>query len=390
MGGAGVIDWAGEALEAIERRGRRRSLLAVVPVSATEVEVGGRRVRLFSSNDYLGLSSHPDVRIAAALAAEEYGMGPRGASLVCGYTELHEELEGELASLKGAEAALLFPTGYAANLGALGALGSPDTVIFSDELNHASIIDGCRLARSKVEVYRHRDVGHLESLVAASTARRRVIVTDSVFSMEGDTAPLADIVEVRRRHACLLVVDEAHATLVYGRRGGGLAEALGVEAEVDLQVGTLSKAAGALGGFVACNRSTRDWLLNVARSYIFTTALPAPVVAAALAAVRVAAREPSLRQRLWWRVSEFSEAMMRPLASPIAPILVGDEWRAVEASRSLLKRGFHVTAIRPPTVPAGGSRLRVALSAAHSSTDLTDLTLAIAGLGHFALGSHAS
>jgi 8-amino-7-oxononanoate synthase len=383
------MSFVDSALEALESAGLRRRLAAVRQISASEVEVAGRRVRLFSSNDYLGLSTHPDV-CAAAAAAAGAGMGPRAAALICGYTERHEELEAELASLKGAESALLFPTGYMANVGTLEALGTADAAIFSDAFNHASIVDGCRLSRAKVEVYRHRDTDHLESLLAASKAHRKVIVTDSVFSMEGILAPLAELVELKRRYGCILVVDEAHGTLVFGEQGGGVTEHAGVTQDVDFQIGTLSKAIGSVGGFVATSARAREWLLNVARPFVFTTALPAPVVAAALAAVRVARATPRLRERVWWRVSELSEALVRPLEAPIAPVRVGDEWRALEASRSLLDAGFHVTAIRPPTVPPGRSLLRVTLSAAHEYTDVSDLTLALARLGLFGLGSRTS
>jgi 8-amino-7-oxononanoate synthase len=372
-----VTAWVEEALAAIEERGRTRRLVPVVPRSAVEVEVAGRRVRLFSSNDYLGLSRHPEVCEAAAAAARERGMGPRAASLVCGYTDEHEALEADLARLKGTEAALLFPTGFMANLAALGATAGRDATIFSDELNHASIVDGCRLARARVEVYRHGDVEHLESLLAASTARRKVVVTDTVFSMEGDLAPLAEIVALRERHDFLLVTDEAHATLVFGPRGGGVAEALGVAWGVDLHVGTLSKAVGALGGYVASSARVRDLVLNTARPYVFTTALPAPVVAAARAALAVARRDAAIRERLWDRAGELGRALGRDLASPIAPIRIGDEARALAASRALLERGLHVTAIRPPTVPPGGSRLRVTVSAAHTARDVADLAEAL-------------
>lgn len=373
--------WVDDALDAIERAGRTRRLVAVSPRSAVEVEIGDRRVRLFSSNDYLGLSSHPEVREAAARAAVERGMGPRGASLICGYTDEHEALENELAALKDAEAALLFPTGFMANLAALGVAASRDAEIFSDELNHASIIDGCRLTRARVSVYRHGDLDHLESLLRASTASRRVVVTDTVFSMEGDLASLAGLVELRRKYGFLLVTDEAHATLVLGPRGGGLSDALGLAGEIDLQVGTLSKAVGALGGYVASSARMRELLLNTARSYVFTTALPIPVVAAARAAVRVAAEDASIRERLWRRVGELGEALGMELTSPIAPIVVGEEARAVAASRELMERGFHVTAIRPPTVPVGGSRLRVTVSAAHADGDVAELARALAEVG---------
>lgn len=384
------LAWIDDALAAIEQKGRRRGLVPVTPISPTSVEIAGRSIRLFSSNDYLGLSSHPSVREAAAAAALDVGMGPRGASLICGYTVVHEELEEEIERLKGTDAALLFPTGFAANLAVLSALGSPETTIFSDALNHASIIDGCRLSRSRVEVFRHRDVDHLRSLVAASPAARKVVVSDSVFSMEGDLAPLVEIADVCEEYGCVLVTDEAHATLLYGERGGGLAEALGVASRVDFQVGTLSKAVGALGGYVATSARAREWLLNVARPYIFTTALPVPVAAAALAALRVAASDASLRGRLWSRVEQLSEAILRPLRSPIAPLLVGEEGAAVEKSRRLFELGFHVTAIRPPTVPPGGSRLRVTVSAAHSGADVYDLAMAIASVGLTGLGARSS
>jgi 8-amino-7-oxononanoate synthase len=370
-------DWIDEALEAIEAAGRTRRLVPVVPRSAVEGEIDGRLVRVFSSNDYLGLSSHPAVREAAARAALDLGMGTRSASLICGYTEAHEALESDLAALKRTESALLFPTGFMANLAAITAISERETEIFSDELNHASIIDGCRLARAKVTVYRHADAGHLDALLRASTAERRVVVTDTVFSMEGDLAPLADLVELRRRHGFVLVADEAHATLVLGPHGGGLADALDLAGEVDLQVGTLSKAAGALGGYVASSARVKRLLLNTARPYIFTTALPLPVVAAARAAVLVASEDASIRERLWARVSDLGRGLGRELATPIAPVVVGDEARAVEAARALLERGFHVSAIRPPTVPAGGSRLRVTVSSAHTREDVDDLVRAL-------------
>ena len=377
-----MSDWIDEALERIEAAGRTRRLVPAVaraagPRAAVEVEIAGRRVRVFSSNDYLGLSAHPEVREAAARAAREEGMGTRGASLICGYTEAHEALEAALAALKGAEAALLFPTGFMANLAAISAVADRETEVFSDELNHASIVDGCRLSRARVSVYRHGDVDHLESLVRASTAARRVVATDTVFSMEGDLAPLADLVELRRRYGLVLVADEAHATLVLGPRGGGLSEALGISGEIDLQVGTLSKAAGALGGFVASSERMKRLLVNTARPYIFTTALPLPVVAAARAALRVAAEDGSIRERLWARVADLGRGLGLALATPIAPVVVGDEARAVAASRALLERGFHVTAIRPPTVPPGGSRLRITVSAAHTAADVADLVSAL-------------
>lgn len=361
----------------IAANGRRRSLVPVAPRSPVHVDVGGRAVRLFSSNDYLGLSHHPRVREAAASAAHEFGMGPRGASLICGYTTEHEALEEDLATLAGTESALLFPSGFAANLGVVSALGGDGAAVFSDELNHASIIDGCRLARAAVHVYRHADVEHLDELLSSSKAPRRIVVTETVFSMDGDVAPLVELAEVCDRHGAIFVVDESHATLVFGKRGSGIAEDKGVAERVDLHIGTLSKAIGSQGGFVATSERMREYLLNVARAYVFTTSPTLPVVAAARAALRVAREEPELRARLWERVGELAVGLGRALASPIAPIVAGAEERAVAASRSLLERGFHVTAIRPPTVPVGESRLRITVSAAHSRRDVSELVSAL-------------
>lgn len=361
----------------IAANGRRRSLVPVVPRSPVHVDVGGRSVRLFSSNDYLGLSHHPRVREAAASAAHEFGMGPRGASLICGYTTEHEALEEDLATLAGTESALLFPSGFAANLGVVSALGGDGAAVFSDELNHASIIDGCRLSRAVIHVYRHADVEHLDELLASSKASRRIVVTETVFSMDGDVAPLVELAAVCERHGAIFVVDESHATLVFGKRGSGIAEDKGVAERVDLHIGTLSKALGSQGGFVATSERMREYLLNVARAYVFTTSPTLPVVAAARAALRVAKEEPELRARLWERVGELAVGLGRVMASPIAPVVAGAEERAVAASRSLLERGFHVTAIRPPTVPVGESRLRITLSAAHSRRDVSELVSAL-------------
>ena len=374
------LGWVETALEGLRAEGRLRATRALAPRSPVRVDLEGRSLVLFSSNDYLGLSGHPEVRRAAARAARELGMGPRGAALVCGHTDDHAALEAELARLKGTEAALLFPTGYQANLAALSTLAGPGTTVFSDELCHASIIDGCQLSRAPVEVYRHRDLEDLEALLSACRTPRRLIVTDTVFSMEGTQAPLAELVALKRRHRALLVVDEAHATLVHGPHGGGLAEAAGVAAEVDVQVGTLSKAFGAHGGFVATSRQLERWLVNRARTIVFTTALPAPVVAAARAALRVATRDGELRDRLWARVRQLADALDRRLESPIVPLVIGDNREALRASRRLLEAGFHVPAIRPPSVPAGTARLRVTLSAAHAEEEVAALAEAVRSL----------
>eukprot|EP00899_Mesostigma_viride_P019539 jgi/Mesvir1/27587/Mv07332-RA.1 len=345
------------------------------------------RLKLFSGNDYMGLSSHEAVREAAANAGAQLGLGPRASALVCGYTTLHQQLEQALAKLKGTEDCLLFPTGFAANLAVVTALCAPGrawreggaVAIFSDELNHASIIDGTALARfrygAELHVYRHNDLRHLEALLRESQAARKVVITDSLFSMDGDVADLAGLATLRRKYKFLLVLDEAHATCVYGKHGEGLAHAAGVHDQVDLSVGTLSKAVGCLGGFVACSSAWKAWLLNRGRSYIYSTALPLPVVAAALASVNVSSssRGDDLRARLWGNIHRLCGPLGIQAQSPIIPIVLGSEEQALSASRHLLECGFHVPAIRPPTVAPGTSRLRVTVSAAHSPDDIDQL-----------------
>ena len=354
---------ARELLRELSDQNRHRSLRAVDPLSSTTVQIDGRVIHLFSSNDYLGLSGSSEVKQALVNSAHDVGMGPRGASLICGYTEAHASLEEELARLKGTESALLFPTGFQANLGLLTALGSPETSFFSDALNHASIIDGCRLAKGDVRVYAHRDMTSLETLLKQSKSPRKVVVTDALFSMDGTLAPLPDLVTLCERYSAVLVLDEAHSTLVFGANGGGVAEHFGLTDRVHFHVGTLSKAIGAHGGFVATSKVRREWLLNTARSYVFTTALPMPLVAAARAGLRAATAQR--RACLWKNIATMADLLGKPIESPIVPIHVGEESRAMALAASMFDVGFHVGAIRPPTVPRGTSRLRITLSADH-------------------------
>ena len=260
--------WVDIALEALEAKDRVRTLRPWNTCPVT-VRLDGRSVHLFSSNDYLGLSTHPSIREALRIASVDVGMGPRGAALVCGYTQHHERLENTLAQLKNTEDALLCPSGYQANVALLSALGDADTVIFSDALNHASIIDGCRLSRAKIVVYNHKDVADLEAKLRDFPAKKQVVVTDEVFSMDGDHAPLKTLAELKERFGFIWVTDSAHSTLVCGPNGGGLSEALGVQGQIDFQVGTLSKAIGSHGGFVATSTKRRKWLLNTGRAFIF-------------------------------------------------------------------------------------------------------------------------
>ncbi|HEY1443637.1 MAG TPA: 8-amino-7-oxononanoate synthase [Acidimicrobiales bacterium] len=337
----------------------------------------GEEVVSFASNDYLGLSAHPAVQAAAHDALERWGTGAGASRLVTGSRPIHAELEDELARWKGTEAAVCFPSGFAANLGVLSVLGDLGVRVFSDELNHASIIDGCRLSRAQVDVYRHRDLGHLEELLASSKPEptmSSLVVTDSVFSMDGDVAPLHELVALCDRHGALLVVDEAHAVLGPHPEMSGT---LGSANATIVRVGTLSKTLGALGGFVAASRDVVDLLINRARSYIFSTALPPADAAAALAALRIlrAAEGNALVERLDSLLQRLTTAGIAPPAhpSPIIPVVLGAEQAAIDASMCLLARGLWVPAIRPPTVPVGTSRLRVTLSAAHRDDDVTRL-----------------
>lgn len=356
---------------------RLRALEVTGPVAG---RLDGRDVLLFSSNDYLGLSAHPHVRERAAAAAAEHGMGPRGSALLCGWTRLHEELAARLAAFFEAEACFLFPSGYLANLGVLQAIGRFGGTVLSGERNHASLIDGCRASRLEIRVF--RDLGHLEELLASAPAPR-TIASDTVFSMDGDLAPIADLARIAARHGAELLLDEAHAMLVHGPGGRGLGlAACGGEAPV-IRVGTLSKAFGALGGFVLGSRSFVDCVVNLARTGLFSTALPLPVVAASLAALDVVEGDDTLRERLWSRVRVAGETIpsVARAASPILPVILGTEERALAAAASLLEAGLHVPAVRPPTVPPGTSRLRITLTASHDEADVRRLAAALHGVG---------
>jgi 8-amino-7-oxononanoate synthase len=338
----------------------------------------------FASNDYLGLSCHPAVVAAAHAALDRWGTGAGASRLVTGSRPVHADLEREIAEWKGTEAAICFPTGFAANLGVLSVLGGPGVRVFSDELNHASIIDGCRLSRSDVSVYPHRDLAHLEQMLVSDAQKAQapaLVVTDSVFSMDGDIAALDDLLELCVRHGALLVIDEAHAVLGPHLELSVLSE--DARATV-IRVGTLSKTLGALGGFVAASRDVVDLLINRARSFIFSTALPPADTAAALAALMVlrSADGDALVERLASFVGRLSETGLAAPdhPSPIVPVVLGSEQSAINASAVLLDAGLWVPAIRPPTVPAGTSRLRVTLSAAHDDAEVGRLIDALLAL----------
>jgi 8-amino-7-oxononanoate synthase len=342
-----------------------RDLDAAGPAGSLDDDGVSRPVISFASNDYLGLTQHPAVIAAAHAALDRWGAGSGAARLIVGSRPVHGELEAELADWKQSERALLFPTGFAANLGVLSTLATPDVLVCSDELNHASIIDGCRLGRGEVHVYRHRDVDAVEKLLRGT--ERSIVVTDTVFSMDGDAAPVNELIDVCGRHGALLVLDEAHAVL-------GPTVDVPHGADI-LRVGTLSKTLGALGGFVAGPAPFVDFLVNRARPFIFTTASTPADTAAALAALRVvrSAQGDALVAKLRGHVDRIA----RDHPSPIIPVVLGDERRAMAASAALLERGLLVPAIRPPTVAPGTSRLRIALSAAHTDDQVALLADAL-------------
>jgi glycine C-acetyltransferase/8-amino-7-oxononanoate synthase len=365
-------------LDQIAQSGRHRKLLEISSVKGPRAIIGGRRVLLMASNDYLGFSSHPAVTKASRDAMSVWGAGAGASRLISGNINLSRELERQLASLKKTEAALVFSTGYMANIGLLSVVGEASDVIYSDELNHASIIDGCRMSRARIEIFPHRDTERLAALLKQGQQfRRRIIVTDGVFSMDGDLAPLPRLVELARSHAAMIIVDDAHATGVLGKKGGGTAEHFGLSGEVDIIMGTMGKALGCFGAFVAGSEDLRDLLINRARSFIFTTALPPSVVASALEALRLLDREPRWRSALWENVNFFKNGLTASgfntgdSETPIIPIVVGDARLAASISESLLQEGLFIQAIRPPTVPEGSSRLRITVSAAHTKDDLS-------------------
>jgi 8-amino-7-oxononanoate synthase len=375
--------WGREALDALERAGLRRSMEAIDGSTGAHVEVVGRRLVNFSSNDYLGLSTHPALASSSARAARELGTGAGASRLVTGDSQAHRSLERAVARALGTEAALVFGSGYAANVGLLSTIAGPGDVIFSDALNHASIIDGCRLSRASVEVYPHLDAAALDERLSRLTARRKVVVTESLFSMDGDLAPLPEIVAACARHGAALVVDEAHALGVIGATG--LAGELGLAHRVDLRVGTFGKAVGAYGAFVAGARDAVDWLANRARSFVFSTALPPPVCAAAEEGLHLAVTEATLRERLWRNIRHLASGLTMlgwpaEARGPIFPIVLGSPERALEASARLREAGLLVKAIRPPTVPEGTSRLRISLGAAHDDVEIEALLSALARL----------
>jgi len=363
-------------LSELEAVGLYRHTRLVSGPQGPHVLLDGKPVLMLSSNNYLGLADHPRVREAAADAAMRWGVGAGASRLVSGTMTIHRRLEERLAEFKRRESALVFGSGFLANAGVISALARRGDVVFSDELNHASIIDGCRLSRAEVFVYDHLDTEHLAWGIRQAEGRGALIATDSVFSMDGDVAPLEELVELARRHRIRILVDEAHATGALGPGGrGALAEA-GLAQEVDVIVGTLGKALGSYGAFVACDREMTDFLLNTARTFVFSTALPPPAAAGALAALDLLETRPELVTRLRANSAALRDALddhgfdVAESRTQIMPVVLGDPGGTVEACERALERGVFAQAIRPPTVPPMTSRLRLAVMASHRASEL--------------------
>ncbi len=355
-----------------------RRLIVAEPCSdGPYVTVNGKNLLLMCSNDYLGLTGHPALREAAVSAMLRYGFGSGASRLISGTSPLHRELEERLARFKGAEAALLFNSGYAANTGIIPVLAGDGDVVLSDSLNHASIIDGCRLSKALVRVYRHGDVEHVEHLLKESTsARRKLIVTDGVFSMDGDIAPLAELASLAEKYGALLMVDDAHATGVLGKCGGGTTEHFGLDGRVPIQMGTLGKALGSFGAYVVGSTKMIDYLLNRSRSFMYSTSLPHAVCAASIAALDIIEHEPERREKLRRNREHFVKGLIarglsiKATGSPIVPIMIGDPAKALSVGEKLMEYGVYAAAIRPPTVPEGSARIRATLMATHTDEDV--------------------
>ncbi len=361
----------------LRQRHMFRKPLVIESREGARVIIDGRSLLLMCSNDYLGLSFHPALRAAAKAATDRYGCGAGASRLVSGTSAVHAELEERIARFKNTEAAIVYNSGYAANTGIISAIAGPDDIILSDNLNHASIIDGCRLSRAQVAVYRHRDVNHLEDLLRkAISKRRRLIVTDGVFSMDGDIAPLPELVSLSEKYNAILMVDDAHAVGVLGERGKGTAEHFGLEDRVPIQMGTLGKALGSFGAYAAGSRDLVSLLINRSRSFVYSTALPPSVCAASIAAIDIVEREPVLKKRVWKNRDRLVTGLSRlglgcgSSESAIIPMVIGDTEKALNAGSRLFEYGIFASAIRPPTVAEGSARVRITVMATHRDDDI--------------------
>lgn len=374
-----MLEFINQELESLKKSGLYRELKTIEKIDGSRITIGGKELINFCSNDYLGLSQHPKIKERIIEIVRDFGVGSGASRLICGNTYIHELLEQKIANFKKREAAIVFPTGYLANIGAITSLVDENDTIIIDRLDHASIVDACRLSKAKLQVYKHKDMTALEAILRKSPKyRRRLIVTDAVFSMDGDIAPIKEIVELGKKYDAITMADYAHATGV-----------IGIEGEVDVAMGTLSKAIGSLGGFVAGSFELIDYLRNKARSFIYTTALPPAVCAASIAAFEVIEEEPELTRNLRMN-SRFLRAeisrinstyfkngtetlVLGSMETPIFPFIIGDAEKTMKISQQLFEKGILASGIRPPTVPQGESRLRITVTAQHTKEDINCL-----------------
>ena len=376
------MSWLEDALADIRNKGLYRELRTIRSAQAPRITMDGRELIHLSSNDYLGLTTHPKVKNAAIDAVEKYGTGAGAARFTSGNTDLTDSLEEKIARFKNTEAAMVFSTGYMTNLGVISALMDKGDLILSDELNHASIIDGCRLSRAEVNVYPHRDITCIDKILGRSTHNKKLIVTDGVFSMDGDIAPLPGIKEVAEKHDAMVMVDDAHATGVLGKHRRGTADHCNVN--VDINMGTLSKALASMGGYVAGSQELIDFLRNRARSFIYTTALPPSALAGAKAALDVIVKDDPAA-KLWQNVSLYNKGLKDmgfsiDSQTQIIPLMTGETGRTLDVAAELERAGVLALGIRPPTVPKGQGRIRTSLMATHSKMDILDALDAIRGV----------
>jgi 8-amino-7-oxononanoate synthase len=372
----GALNFLIEDIEYIKKHNLFRSLRLIEGAQGAIGKINGREVIIMCSNNYLGLANHPALIKAGISATKKYGVSAGASRLISGNMIPHEQLEHDIATFKNTQAALVFNSGYHANIGIISAIADKETIVLSDELNHASIIDGIRLSKAQVHIYKHCDANMVEDILKKSNksvkAKRKLIVTDSVFSMDGDIAPLPELVMLAEKYNALIMIDEAHATGVLGKNGRGAAEMLGVSDKIHIQMGTLGKALGSFGAYVAGSKQLIDYLINRSRPFIFTTALPPAVCAVSSKAIELVQKQPELRQNLQYNINFLKKGLKKigykipDAPTPIIPLIIGDTDKTLQLSSLLLEEGIFVSAIRPPSVPEGTSRLRLTVTATHT------------------------
>jgi len=383
------LDFITQRLNELKEQGVYRKLPVLESPSGPRCIVNGKNVINLSSNNYLGLANHPRLREAGKKAIDKWGMGAGAVRTIIGTMSIHEELEEKLAKFKHVEAVLVFQSGFTANAGAIPGIVDKGDVIISDELNHASIIDGCRLSKADVVRYKHSDMEDLERVIneVKDNYNIKLIITDGVFSMDGDIAKLPEIVELAEKYGCLTYVDDAHSSGVLGKSGQGSAHHFGLSDRVDVQIGTLSKAIGVVGGYVAGRRNLIDWLNHRGRPFLFSTAAPPAVAAACIEAVNILSESTELTDRMWDNANHFKKKLNElgfntgKSETPITPVITGDDRKAVELSKRLFEEGVFAQAIVYPTVPKGGARVRTIVTAAHTKDDLDEAAAAFAKVG---------